>query len=58
MGNYMGDLLIPGMNFGIHGLQLLEFQPNGAPFEMLIGRDVLCRGTFTLSFDGHFSFAL
>jgi hypothetical protein len=27
-------------------------------FQMLLGRDILCRGTFTMSFDGHFTFSL
>jgi hypothetical protein len=50
-------------------MQLMEFTPAGAPqagessnpsspFEILLGRDLLCRGAFTLSFDGHFTLSL
>lgn len=30
----------------------VEFVPPGG-FDLLIGRDILCRGAFTMSFDGH-----
>ena len=25
----------------------------GATFDILLGRDILCHGTFSMSFDGH-----
>jgi hypothetical protein len=31
--------------------------PNG-PYQMLLGRDILCRGILTISVDGHFSFSI
>lgn len=29
------------------------FEGSGSGFDVLIGRDVLCQGVFTMSFDGH-----
>jgi hypothetical protein len=39
--------------------QVVEFvsAPN-SPFQILVGRDIICRGVLTLSFDGHFTFSL
>ena len=40
-------------------LQVLEFQPAvGSPYEILIGRDVICQGALTISFDGHYTFSI
>lgn len=58
---YLVDLFLPfgAAGFIIQGTQVLEFAPEGsAPFQMLLGRDIICRGTLTLSFDGHFTFSL
>ena len=45
--------------FILSGAQVMEFSPTGSsPFQMLIGRDIICRGILTLSFDGHFTFAI
>jgi hypothetical protein len=47
-----GGLILPGA-------QVMEFFAEGGnPFQMLVGRDIICRGTFTISFDGHFAFCL
>jgi len=58
---YLVDLLLTFGNTG-HGIlstQVMDFVGDGAsPFQILVGRDLLCRGTFTLSFDGHFTFSL
>ncbi|MBI1928060.1 aspartyl protease family protein [Candidatus Poribacteria bacterium] len=58
---YLVDLLLPFGN-GVHilnNVKVLEFIPvGGSPFQMLVGRDIICRGTFTISFDGHFTFSL
>lgn len=35
----------------------LQFSSLGTGFDVLIGRDILCQGIFTMSFDGHFNFA-
>ena len=39
-------------------LDVCEFDPGSAPFQVLIGRDILCRGVLTMNFDGHFTFSL
>jgi len=40
-------------------LQVLEFQPTaGRPYEMLIGRDMICQGALAISFDGHYTFSI
>ena len=68
---YLATLILPfGPTSYLMGpMQLMEFTPAGAPqageaanpsspFEILLGRDLLCRGAFTLSFDGHFTLSL
>src|SRR5207237_209180 len=58
---YFVDLLLPfgSTGFLIQGTQVMEFIPRGgSPFQMLLGRDIICRGTFTMSFDGHFTFSI
>jgi len=37
----------------------LEFTPPAAgPYQLLLGRDVICQGILTISLDGHFSFSI
>ncbi len=58
---YLADLLLPfGVaGFVMAGAQLMEFVPGGgSPYQILVGRDIICRGILTLSFDGHFTFSL
>jgi len=58
---YLVDVIVPfgPANFLIEGAQVMEFaSPGSGPFQILIGRDIICRGTLSLSFDGHFTFAL
>lgn len=58
---YLVDLLLPfgTANFLVQGAQVMEFAPaGGSPFQILLGRDIICRGILTLSFDGHFTFSL
>ncbi len=58
---YLVDLLLPFGNAGLilNSIQVMEFNPvSGSPFQMLLGRDIICKGIFTLGFDGHFSFSL
>jgi hypothetical protein len=58
---YLVDLLLPfgAAGFILPGAQVLEFTPaGGSPFQMLVGRDVICQGALTISFDGHFTFCL
>ena len=39
-------------------LEVLEAPLDHGPIQVLLGLDVLCRGVFTMSYDGHFTFAL
>ena len=58
---YLVDLVLPFGNAGLmlNSVEIMEFNPlDGSPFQLLIGRDIICRGLFTMSFDGHFSFSL
>ena len=58
---YLADIFVPFGNlvYSIPGLQVMEFAtPPGSPFQMLLGRDVICSGVLTLSFDGAFTFSL
>lgn len=54
-----------GVLFGSWGIlwqsnvQVLEFQPvAGSAYEMLLGRDIICQGALTVSFDGHWTFSI
>jgi hypothetical protein len=40
-----------------HLVQGCEFMSHGFGFDVLIGRDILCKGSFTLTFDGHYVLA-
>lgn len=58
---YLVDLLLPFGNAGfiLPSTQVMEFAPaGGSPFQILVGRDIICRGALTISFDGHFTFSL
>lgn len=58
---YLVDLILPfgAAGFVVSGAQVMEFVPlGGSPFQILVGRDLICRGTLTMSFDGHFTFCL
>jgi predicted aspartyl protease len=39
-------------------LEVLEAPLGAGPIQVILGLDILCRGVFTLSYDGHFTFAL
>jgi len=39
----------------VKAVQGLEFASAGGAFEILLGRDIICQGVLTLSWDGHFS---
>ncbi|MBI4082743.1 MAG: aspartyl protease family protein [Candidatus Lambdaproteobacteria bacterium] len=41
-------------NLSVMELDGMEFSYEGTGFDVLLGRDVLCKGAFSLSFDGHF----
>ena len=58
---FLVDLLLPfgSAGFIISNAQVMEFKPTmGSPFVMLLGRDIICRGALTMSFDGHFTLSL
>jgi hypothetical protein len=42
----------------LHLVQGCEFTHHGFGFDVLIGRDILCKGAFSMSFDGHFILSL
>jgi hypothetical protein len=49
----MPTQIVPMLTTGI------EFVPRpGSPYDVLLGRDILCRGVFSMSFDGHASFGI
>ena len=41
-------------NIALHSVKGAEFQNDGMEFDVLLGRDVICKGGLTLSFDGHY----
>ena len=58
---YLVDLIVVfgGAGFVLQATQVMEFLPIGNPtYEILVGRDIICKGTFSMSFDGHFSLSL
>ena len=58
---YLVDLVMPFGNAGyvVAATQVMEFALHGSgPFQVLVGRDIICQGTLHISFDGHFTFCL
>lgn len=58
---YLVDLVLPfgAAGFLMAGAQVMEFATaGGSPFQILVGRDIICRGALTISFDGHFTFSV
>lgn len=59
---FLGDICIPlggTQLFHMPGVVLMKFETRpGAQFQVLVGRDVICKGSLTLTFDGHFTFCL
>jgi predicted aspartyl protease len=61
VNTYLADLIVPfgSTAFVISSITLAEFAaPPDAPMQILLGRDILCRGVLTFSFDGHFTFSI
>jgi hypothetical protein len=58
---YLVDIALlfgPGALF-VPNIQVGEFTAvPQSPFQILVGRDIICRGSLALSFDGHFTFSL
>ena len=48
------------MGYTVGGVNVMEFQTgqNPSPYEVLLGRDLICQGQLTMSFDGHFTFSI
>jgi len=58
---YLVDIVLPFGSVGyiVRDTQVVEFSPpQGSPFQILVGRDIICKGALTLSFDGHFTLSL
>ena len=62
---YLADIAIPFGEPGqsAHGMvsdaRVMEFQMDGGNFQMLLGRDILCRGLFQMvGYDKRFTFCL
>ncbi len=57
---YLVDLgiMFAGL-FWFPAIQVLEFTPpSSGPYQLLLGRDILCQGILSVSLDGHFSFSI
>ena len=46
-GEVSGDI-------SVQGVQGCLFENKTFPFDVLLGRDIICAGSFSLSFDGHY----
>lgn len=60
MNQYLIDLML---QFGPNSISIKNhtvtvFTSHSSNYEMLIGRDIICRGIFTMEFSGHFSFSI
>ncbi|MCH8238631.1 MAG: aspartyl protease family protein [Proteobacteria bacterium] len=42
----------------IHLVNGCKFEDHGFGFDVLLGRDIICKGSFSMSFDGHFILSL
>lgn len=38
----------------LQSVQACQFDNSGFAFDLLLGRDIICKGSFSMSFDGHF----
>jgi Aspartyl protease len=45
-----------GSMFIFHAIDGMELNASGTTFDVLLGMDVISRGSFKIDFDGHFSF--
>ena len=60
MNQYMIDLLLQfGQNsIAITEHMVTEFTSSSTAYDMLVGRDIICQGVFTMDFSGRFSFSI
>ena len=45
-------------SIAVANLNVCEFDPGRAPFQVLIGRDIICQGVLTMDFAGRFTFSI
>ena len=60
MNQYRIDFIL---EFGAQSLAMsdfiaIEYSSNSTFFDVLIGRDIICKGVLTMDFSGHFSFSI
>lgn len=56
---YLATLIIPNINLMVRDITLMEAAfPQQSPFQALLGRDILCRGTFHMDFAGNAVFCI
>ena len=61
MNLFLVDFLVPFGNHAhaVRSMQVMEFAiDSGSPYQILLGRDIICRGSLSMSFDGHYTFSL
>ena len=60
MNQYSIDLLLQfgGISMSIPNHVATEFSSDSLAYDVLIGRDIICRGVLTMDFSGHFSFSI
>lgn len=60
VNTYYVDLFLSvgPQSLGVTNLEVCEFDPGRAPFQVLIGRDIICRGVLTMDFSGRFTFSI
>ena len=57
---YHVDLMLSfgAQSIAVANLNVCEFDPGRAPFQVLIGRDIICQGVLTMDFAGRFTFSI
>ena len=57
---YYVDLMLSfgAQSLVVGNLNVCEFDPGRAPFQVLIGRDIICQGVLTMDFSGRFTFSI
>ena len=60
VNTYFVDLILSfgAQSLVVGNLSVCEFDPGQAPFQVLIGRDIICRGVLTMDFAGRFTFSI
>ena len=65
MNTYLADILIPfgdptkgGLSHIVDNLMIMEYAGNAMHYQGLLGRDLICRGSFSISWDNRFVFCL